>query len=594
MIRLRNITMKNFLSLGNVTQSVILDEHGLTLILGENVDLGGAGSRNGVGKTSIIQAISYALFGQPLTKIKVDNLINKTNKKSMVVSMDFDIDGRRYRIERGRKPNFLRYYVNDGLVNSPETDEAHGENKWTQDEIEKVIGMSHDLFKHIVALHTKTIPFLSMRDADQRKIIEELLSISKLSTKAGHLKDGIKTVKVEIAAEEVRIKTQTDSNSKIERTIADLRFQEKVWDSQHTKQIEKLQKAIDQLVEIDIDVEITNQKSVTEWSQLDRERRRLEQNLLLHERSRNAADNALTRIRSQITSAEDHACPTCGHELHDDKHENILSDYRKREAGYLADLRLAETAMLPEATALEDIGEALVILGRKPEVTYDSLEDALNHRHTLDKLRSDIERESSTTNPVIEQIANLSSSGLQLISYEYLNELTQLKEHQDYLLKLLTDRTSFIRKKIIDQNLNYLNSRLNFYLEKLQLPHEVEFLSDLSVEITNLGLPYDFEGLSNGEANRLVLALSWAFRDVWESQNQHLNFLAIDELIDSGMDESGMDAALELLKKNGRERAKNIFLISHKSDLSSRVSKILLVQKENGFTTVVSDIESNE
>jgi DNA repair exonuclease SbcCD ATPase subunit len=159
------------------------------------------------------------------------------------------------------------------------------------------------------------------------------------------------------------------------------------------------------------------------------------------------------------------------------------------------------------------------------------------------------------------------------------------------LLKLLTNKDSFIRKKIIDQNLAYLNNRLTNYLDKLGLPHQVEFQNDLNVQITQLGQDLDFDNLSRGERNRLILGLSFAFRDVWESLYQNINLLFIDELIDSGMDTAGVENSLGVLKKIGRERNKNIFLISHKDELIGRVNHILKVIKENGFTSYANDID---
>ena len=166
-----------------------------------------------------------------------------------------------------------------------------------------------------------------------------------------------------------------------------------------------------------------------------------------------------------------------------------------------------------------------------------------------------------------------------------------MKEHQEFLLKLLTNKDSFIRKKIIDQNLAYLNNRLTYYLDKLGLPHLVEFQNDLSVEITQLGQDLDFDNLSRGERNRLILGLSFAFRDVWESLYQNINLLFIDELIDSGMDASGVENSLHVLKKIGRDREKNIFLISHRDELVGRVNYILKVIKEGGFTSYSDDLE---
>jgi ABC-type multidrug transport system ATPase subunit len=169
-----------------------------------------------------------------------------------------------------------------------------------------------------------------------------------------------------------------------------------------------------------------------------------------------------------------------------------------------------------------------------------------------------------------------------------------MKEHQEFLLKLLTNKDSFIRKKIIDQNLAYLNNRLTYYLDKVGLPHTVSFQNDLSVEITLLGQDLDFDNLSRGERNRLILGLSWSFRDVWESLYQNVNLLFIDELIDSGMDANGVENSLGILKKMSRERSKNIYLISHRDELIGRVNNVLKVIKENGFTSYSTDIEVHE
>jgi len=173
---------------------------------------------------------------------------------------------------------------------------------------------------------------------------------------------------------------------------------------------------------------------------------------------------------------------------------------------------------------------------------------------------------------------------LQEISYDHLNYLTRLQEHQDFLLKLLTNKDSFIRKKIIDQNLSYLNARLSHYLDNIGLPHQIVFQNDLSVEITELGRDLDFDNLSRGERNRLILSMSWAFRDVWESLYGSINVLFIDELVDSGMDTSGVENSLSLLKKMSRERNKSVWLVSHREDLIGRVENVLNVVKTNGFT----------
>src|SRR5210317_1265084 len=236
---------------------------------------------------------------------------------------------------------------------------------------------------------------------------------------------------------------------------------------------------------------------------------------------------------------------------------------------------------------LEEIGN----INGRPNTFYETAKEAYEHRQNVDSLKQALEAKQTEADPYQEQIDDLTNTAMQEIDWDPINQLTEYKEHQEFLLKLLTNKDSFIRKKIIDQNLAYLNNRLTYYLDKLGLPHQVQFLNDLNVEITQLGQDLDFDNLSRGERNRLILGLSFAFRDVWESLYQNINLLFIDEMIDSGMDTAGVENSLSILKKMGRELKKNVFLISHKDELIGRVNHVLKVIKENGFTSYSNDIE---
>jgi DNA repair exonuclease SbcCD ATPase subunit len=571
-----------------------MDEAGLSLVLGQNVDQGGNSSRNGAGKTTILNGISYALFGTAITNIRKDNLINKTNGKEMLVTLEFERGKQKYKIERGRKPNTFKFYVNDGIVNSPDTDEAQGENRFTQEEINKVINISPTLFKHIIALNTYTEPFLGMKAGAQREVIEELLGITLLSQKADALREQIRETKDQIKEEEFRIKAVQDNNKRINTMIENMELKSQKWEKEHKRKIEKLEKAIEEMQHVDIDAEIKAHENLSQWKevdkiirQLDKEQRNLENNIT-------AYYERLQRYEQDLQEAQEHQCPTCGQEVHDEKHSEIISNLEAKINNVTQEITRLGEELEPVTEGLDEAQRQLGEIGECPEPYYDSAEQAYNHRATIERLQADLEREREQENPELENIQSMRETGLQTINYQPLNELTNHRDHQEFLLKLLTNKDSFIRKKIIDQNLAYLNHQLNHYLEKLALPHEVVFQNDLSVEITELGRDLDFHNLSRGESNRLTLGLSWAFRDLWESLNDTINVMFVDELIDSGMDSQGVESALEVLKKSSRERNRNVFLISHREELMSRVSQVLVVQKENGFTTFSNDFESVE
>ena len=251
------------MSIGNATQAISLDRTDLTLVLGENLDLGSNGSRNGVGKTSLINALSYALYGGALTNIKKPNLINKTNVKNMLVSIDFTKDNKAYRIERGRKPNVLRFFIND---EEHMDDDAQGDSRETQMLITSVLGLSHAMFKHIVALNTYTVPFLNLSVKDQREIIEELMGITLLSEKALMLRDEIKESKDIIKEEDIIIATISNTNAKIQEQITSIKISETEWDTSHIDTIASLSNDIKDLQSIDIDGEINNHGLVDEWN----------------------------------------------------------------------------------------------------------------------------------------------------------------------------------------------------------------------------------------------------------------------------------------------------------------------------------------
>jgi DNA repair exonuclease SbcCD ATPase subunit len=586
MLKIKNITVKNFMSVGNVTQAVQFDSAGLTLVLGNNMDLGGDGSRNGTGKTTIINALSYALYGNALYNIKKDNLVNKTNNKQMLVTVDFEQNGTEYRIERGRKPNVFKFMVND-VDSAATTDEMQGEGRLTQETIEKVLGMSHTMFKHVLALNTYTEPFLSMRANDQRDLIEQLLGITQLSEKADVLKELVKQSKDSIQEETYRIKAVEEANEQINKSISDLERRQRLWDQNNQTKISELESEVLAMKQVDIKAEIAAHAEFEEFKN-----RKLQYDTLTSEIAKltsqvDRENKRLVKAQTDLTATLEHRCYACGQELHDDAHEKIVA--QKTET-----VNESQAIIDEYNNNIDEYTEALSVIGDigvAPSLHYNTVQEAYEHKNKLSNDKKEIKRLSTEVNPYIEQIESLKESGLQVVEWSEVNRLTELKDHQDFLLKLLTNKDSFIRKKIIEQNLQFLNSRLEYYITRLGLPHEVQFQSDLTVSIVQLGQDLDFDNLSRGERNRLILGLSWAFRDVFESMNHPVNLICIDELVDSGMDTVGVESALGILKKIERDRSKNILLISHRDELVGRVNNVLQVTKENGFTTFNTEIE---
>lgn len=679
--------MRNFLSVGAVTQAISFDTKELTLVLGENLDLGSSGARNGVGKTTMIQALTYALFGNSINQIRKDNLINRTNGKKMLVTLEFSSNGTEYKIERGRKPNILKFYVNNNLQESK--DDAQGENKETQIEIERAIGMSFDMFKHIVALNTYSQPFLSLPSGDQRKIIEQLLGITLLSEKAEVLKEQMRVNKETIQQEEFKVKAIEEANKRVQEQINALKRRQNLWQKQHEDTLNKLIADFDELNKINIEVELKAHKDLVEYNHTKRlydqqqatiaritawQQRRdgdiaalnakyetlshidIEAELLAHKlvacynldkiqhdsikKAIAAYETTLkreqlqaTKLKDEIKTLEENKCYACGQDFHDENHnavinnkrallvkteneitqtqnklekyKNMIMDLGEKPTTYYA----TEAEAVKHSSELERIQQQIeakkneenpftdqlstteIVVPPMPVTIYDTEAEAIEHRAIVDNLAKSIESKVAEVDPYHEQIIEMEKLALQEISFETINELTKHGEHLKFLHDLLTSKDSFVRKKIIDQNLSYLNTRLTNYLDKIGLPHTVVFKNDLSVEITELGRELDFYNLSRGEMNRLILALSFAFRDVWESLYRPINTIFIDELIDSGMDTIGVENSMAILKDMSRRRQKSIWLVSHREELAGRVPQVLKVIKENGFTSFQNSVD---
>jgi len=688
-ITLKNITLRNFLSIGQVTQAVSFDRQDLTLILGENLDLGGDGARNGTGKTTLIQGLSYALFGVPINSIRKDNLVNRTNGKGMMVTLEFSVDGIEYKIERGRKPNILKFYVNNDLQKN--TDDAQGENKETQQAIENVIHMSADMFKHIVVLNTYSEPFLALKTNDQRDIIEQLLGITLLSEKAEVIKNMIRDSKDSIQQEEYRVKGIEEANKRVKEQIDALKRRQTLWLKKHDDDLTALALQYDDLSKIDIVKELQAHKDLNVWTK-QKEAQDTYNALVArstawqqkHDTDVSIAHKAyslkneydieaelkawtdlkdwlldeaeqksiatiidtltkniikekklIDKLVREVKELEDHKCYACGQDFHDDKHlevtlekTTLLENTRAELVHFETQLAINESLVTKlgskptpsyktEAEAIRHSGDVSnlkkvwedkkqesnpfseqlseltpIVLGAQPVTHYDTEAEAIKHSSEVANILNQIDNKSQETDPYSEQVVEMETQALQAIDFEAINKLTRTMEHQKFLLDLLVSKDSFVRKKIIDQNLSYLNARLTHYLDKIGLPHQVIFQNDLQVEITELGRELDFDNLSRGERNRLILGLSFAFRDVWESLYRPINTLFIDELIDSGLDTMGVENAIAILKDMSRRRQKSIWLVSHREELAGRVPSVLKVIKENGFTSYSTAVDT--
>ena len=399
---------------------------------------------------------------------------------------------------------------------------------------------------------------------------------------------------------------------------------------------------IDNLKNIDINAELKSHEELEMWKQLDtilkennNQKRFKEQklnslkaNLQTYKTSFNAEDNKRIEL-------EKSKCPTCLTTLEHNEHTMSL---KAKIQETIDSLHLKIDECTREIEQVEgEIGDIEIFdMPPKPITHYNTLTEAQMHEHKLQELqkkydevpiniyqeelmnsydtlnslvrkevsetltqsevreielaynslKQQLERELATTNTFISQINTLTQDSLVAIDYSDYNNLDKLANHQDFLVKLLLNKDSYVRKRIIEQNISYLNNRLQYYIEMCGSEHSVVFLNDLSVEIEKSGQYFDYKQLSRGERTRVNIALSCAFRDTYESLYQSINILIIDEMIDQGLDSSGVLRVWSIFQDMSAVRGKNVYAISHREELLSKTEKILKVVKEYGFSTV--------
>ena len=681
----KNIAFKNFLSVGNVEQTIDLSgKNILTLVRGLDLDItqdDDAEARNGTGKTTIINAISYGLFGFPISDINLPKLVNNANKKNMQVTIEFERFGNQYRIERGKKPDYFRYFVNN-QGGDVEEQETQGTKKSTQDIISQdVLKFSYNMLKNVIILNTYTSPFLKTPAKQQREIIEELFGITLLTTKSEILKAQVKTTKELIEKEEIEIKAFQTANNKIEKQINDAELNVKNWNNEHNKKLSELTKIIEKLQDIDFTDELSKFDQLEEYNenvkkidheikslqhtidqtqnkkvlcdrelqmvknaintnnekqiqQLLNERKRIDNEKLLIIDKKTEAENELHNLEHQLSDPDHLDCKTCGQNLKGtdhqktvvhkieahltrtqneiNSHQTSINQITKRinnidiEVNNIVENQriLKEKADTDITTISKKISEYNEIITEKTETLkefknalknytppvkplFSSKDEVYKTRSYYDQTKNNFVNEENKSNPHTNTL-NKFKETLNKISYANLNDLTNLKNHQEFLVDLLTKKDSVVRKRLIDQNLLFLNKRLNYWLEKLSLPHEVSFQNDLSVLIMDLGRDLDFDQLSRGQQNRITIGLYLAFRDIFEYLNGQINLVVVDEVVDAAMDPLGVECSINVLKYLSRQN-KNVFLISNRDEIINRVDNRLLAQRSKGFTEYIKD-----
>ena len=580
-----SISLRNFLSYGNNTTVIQLQRPGTTLIMGENLDstTDGKGG-NGVGKTSIINAIVFALYDRAVSDMPKDDLINITNKRNLEVSVEFKVGTTEYTVRRERKAkegNNVYLFI-DGEDKTPDSAAK------TNAEIMRILGMPFEMFVRIVVFSAQQKSFLELpsrhpTQANQTDFIEELFGLTTLSVKADMLKLIIADTERNITSEKARITMLEQELSRHALQVESAKRRVVTWEGTNQQTIIDLQSKLDKLGEIDVagqqgllvqlraaEKSLADQVTIT--TKCSQEYKQIEAKLL--------------ELRNELRQLEHNQCPYC-HQDFTDTQAKILSVKTKIDDH---NTRMFEVDELMEKT-VDDIAmirESIADL--KSQITIDNIEELIEINAQSGNIKDRIVELTDGVNPYLDPLDELQNAQLDAIDYTYMNELTATQEHQKFLLKLLTKKDSFVRKELLEKNIPYLNARLQYHLGFLGLPHKVEFTQEMTAAISQFGQTLGFGNLSAGQRARVNIALSLAFRDVLQQLHQKINICLFDEVLDIGLDSVGIVAAAQSLRRISKDDAVSIFIISHKSEVENMFDSTITVQMSKGFSYIKDSI----
>jgi DNA repair exonuclease SbcCD ATPase subunit len=580
LLKFKELQMRNFLSFGNQMTTVDLSNYGSTLIQGENVDNSGA---NGAGKTTIINAICYAGYNKPLDNISLQRLINSTNSSKntlMEVRLTFDKGEDEYEIYRCRGETFNIQILKNNIDIT--LDSVTSNDKL----IQEIFGMSYELFTKIIIFSGNSMPFLMTPVAQQRQQIEELFNITMLTEKAIKLKEIIKTTEGSVQIQEAVIKEQESQVASQKKQVDDAELRVARWDIDQAKQITVLQDQLKTSKNVNFEEEKELHVLI---AALNKDFDSLDNSFNIGAKDMKNLINDSYKLKAELKHLTEDKCPYCLQQYEGAGNKLIEKVNALKET----ETKLSALSLVCQELTVQCDNLKSQIIEAKAVLAFSSLTEATKMEQIILGAQEKIDYLLNQSNPHTEAYEQLKLIAIKKINYTEIDDLKREIEHQQFLLKLLTDKNSFIRRRIINRTIPFLNSRLIHYTREIGLPHVVKFDDDMSCTVAEYGRELDFGNLSSGEKKRVNLSLSLAFRDVLHHLHAKVNCLFIDE-IDASLDTSGVEQVFKLLKQKTREEGLGLWIISHRPEAIGRFDRTLIIKKENGFSRVMDEANEEE
>jgi DNA repair exonuclease SbcCD ATPase subunit len=566
MITFKKIRYRNFLSSGNQFTEIDFQEHHTNLIIGTN----------GAGKSTMLDALTFALFNKAFRKINKNQLINTTNEKDCVVEIEFSINSRNYLVRRGIKPNIFDIEVNGNLLHKEADDRVN--QKILEESILKV---NYKSFSQIVILGSSDfVPFMQLTTANRREVIEDLLDIRIFSSMNSLLKEKIREQKDSIRSLELSKQNLKEKVQMQQDFIEELENRGKDKINNNQQKITKLMEEVDSysnqnaLIEEDIFGYTKDQEEV---SGSDEKLGKL-----------NNLKGKISQKVSNITKehkffSENTVCPTCTQSIDErfrlDKIADAQNKAKELQDGYK---ELESTIKIEEERERQFIALSKEITKLNHEISQNNTRISLNQRQIRD-LESEVQE-------ITKQLENRNTEHEKLEQFREklqttIEDLSEKKEqivYYDFAHSLLKD--DGVKTKIIKKYLPFINQQVNRYLQMMDFYINFHLDSEFNESIQSpIHEDFSYSSFSEGEKARIDLALIFAWREVARVKNSvNCNILLFDEVFDSSLDGFGADEFLKIIRYVIKDS--NIFVISHKSDLHDKFDNVIRFEKKNGFS----------
>ncbi len=569
MITFEKIKWRNLLSTGNAWTEVELNRSTTTLIVG----------KNGEGKSTILDALMFSLYGRPFRKVKKDQLVNSINGKNLEVEIEFNVGGKHYKVLRGAKPNKLEIFA-DGLKL-----DSFASNADTQTYLQtQIIGFAWRTFSKMVILGSASYqPFMQIGGWNRRQVIEDILDIRIFSTMNELLTERIKITKEQLTTAHNRIevcRASVDAQKELLDALSNVKEEaiEKI-----NKKIlanEEESKGISEAIEVILEEVKKLSISINDTEQVNTDLEEAKKLLAQY-------DNKQSGITNDIAFFENNdECPQCQQGIEHDHKNNILTQLNVKlgkASGNLLSLSQALEKLNKRYEEIASINKT--IMGKNSEVS------ALNQSLSLiSKNNKEMVEEQSNLNIDDDNVVNQKAKLKELATsaVEAVEEKTNIEEQkqiEDVSKTLLAD--TGIKTEIIRQYLPIINKLINKYLQAMDFFVHFELDEDFNETIrSRYRDEFTYDSFSEGEKLRIDLAILFTWRQIAKMKNSvNTNLLLLDEIFDSSMDNSGTDLFLQVLNEVGE--GTNVFVISHKGDqLFDKFRSVIKFVKKNDFSSI--------